>query len=126
MFINEAEILVRSGKGGDGMKGGDVILEVRPSLNTLQAFRRVSRYLANNGKNGGPNNMSGKSADDLVIAIPPGTVIHDAATGELIGDMTKASERLTICNGGRGGRGNQHFATSRNQAPHTRSEERRV
>ena len=139
MFIDEAEILVRSGKGGDGMmhfhrekfvprggpdggdggKGGDVILEVRPSLNTLQAFRRVSRYLANNGKNGGPNNMSGKSADDLVIAIPPGTVIHDAVTGELIGDLTKASERLTICKGGRGGRGNQHFATSRNQAPRT-------
>ncbi len=63
--------------------------------------------------------MSGKSADDLVIAIPPGTVVHDAATGELICDMTKASERLTICEGGRGGRGNEHFATSRNQAPRT-------
>ena len=139
MFIDEAEILVRSGKGGDGMmhfhrekfvprggpdggdggKGGDVILEVRPSLNTLQAFRRVSRYLARNGKNGGPNNMSGKSADDLIIAIPPGTVVYDAITGELIGDLTKANERLTICKGGRGGRGSQHFATSRNQAPRT-------
>jgi GTP-binding protein len=139
MFIDEAEILVRSGKGGDGMmhfhrekfvprggpdggdggKGGDVILEVRPSLNTLQAFRRVSRYLASNGKNGGPNNMSGKSADDLIIAIPPGTVVYDAITGELIGDLTKANERLTICKGGRGGRGSQHFATSRNQAPRT-------
>jgi len=139
MFIDEAEILVRSGKGGDGMmhfhrekfvprggpdggdggKGGDVILEVRPSLNTLQAFRRVSRYLARNGKNGGPNNMSGKSADNLIIAIPPGTVVYDAITGELIGDLTKANERLTICKGGRGGRGSQHFATSRNQAPRT-------
>jgi len=139
MFIDEAEILVRSGKGGDGMmhfhrekfvprggpdggdggKGGDVILEVKPGLNTLQAFRHVSRYLANNGKNGGPNNMSGKSADDLIIAVPPGTVVYDSITHELIGDLTKADERLTICKGGRGGRGSQHFATSRNQAPRT-------
>jgi GTPase len=139
MFIDEAEILVRSGKGGDGMmhfhrekfvprggpdggdggRGGDVILEVRSGLNTLQAFRHVSRYLANNGKNGGPNNMSGKSADDLIIAVPPGTVVYNSITRELIGDLTKANERLTICKGGRGGRGSQHFATPRNQAPRT-------
>ncbi|MGA7192445.1 MAG: GTPase ObgE [Anaerolineales bacterium] len=139
MFIDEAEILVRSGKGGDGMmhfhrekfvprggpdggdggRGGDVILEVRAGLNTLQAFRHVSRYLANNGKNGGPNNMSGKSADDLIIAVPPGTVVYNSMTKELIGDLTKANERLTICKGGRGGRGSQHFATPRNQAPRT-------
>jgi GTP-binding protein len=139
MFIDEAEILVRSGKGGDGMmhfhrekfvsrggpdggdggRGGDVILEVRPTLNTLQAFRHVTRYLADNGKNGGPNNMSGKSADDLVIPIPPGTVVYDAITGDLLGDLTEAGERLTLCKGGRGGRGNQHFATPRNQVPRT-------
>jgi GTP-binding protein len=139
MFIDEAEILVRSGKGGDGMmhfhrekfvsrggpdggdggRGGDVVLEVRPTLNTLQAFRHVTRYLADNGKNGGPNNMSGKSADDLVIPIPPGTVVYDAITGDLLGDLTEAGERLTLCKGGRGGRGNQHFATPRNQAPRT-------
>jgi GTPase len=139
MFIDEAEILVRSGKGGDGMvhfhrekfvprggpdggdggKGGDVILEVKPTLNTLQAFRHVTRYLAANGKNGGPNKMSGKSADDLIIAVPPGTVIFDALTGELVGDLTEDKERLKILKGGRGGRGNQHFATSRNQAPRT-------
>ena len=139
MFIDEAEILVRSGKGGDGMmhfhrekfvprggpdggdggKGGDVILEVKTSINTLQAFRHVSRYIANDGKGGGPNNMSGKSADDLIVAVPPGTVVYDAETGELLGDLTKAGERLTICKAGRGGRGSQHFATSRNQAPRT-------
>ncbi len=139
MFIDEAEILIRSGKGGDGMvhfhrekfvprggpdggdggKGGDVILEVKSSLNTLQAFRHTTRYIAKDGKNGGPNNMSGKSADDLIVAVAPGTVVYDADTNELIGDLTKANERLTICKGGRGGRGSQHFATSRNQAPRT-------
>ncbi len=105
--------------GGDGGKGGDVILEVRPTLNTLQTFRHVTRYIAESGRNGGPNNMSGKSANDLVIPVPPGTVVYDAVTNELIGDLTKAGERLTLCKGGRGGRGNQHFATSRNQAPRT-------
>jgi GTPase len=151
MFIDQAEILVRSGKGGDGMvhfhrekfvprggpdggdggRGGDVILEVRTNLNTLQAFRHVTRYLAANGRNGGPNNMSGKAAQDLIIPVPPGTVVYGAATGELIGDLTRAGERLTLCKGGRGGRGNQHFATSRNQAPRTAergepSEEKRL
>ncbi|MBI1793684.1 MAG: GTPase ObgE [Chloroflexi bacterium] len=151
MFIDHAEILVRSGKGGDGMmhfhrekfvprggpdggdggRGADVILEVRQGLNTLQAFRHVTRYLGDNGRNGGPNNMSGKSAENLIIPVPPGTVVYDAITGELIGDLTKAGERLTLCKGGRGGRGNQHFATSRNQAPRTAekgepSEEKRI
>ena len=139
MFIDEAEILVRSGKGGDGMvhfhrekfvprggpdggdggKGGDLILEVKPSLNTLQAFRHVSHYFARDGKNGGPNNLSGKSAEDLIVRVPPGTVVSEADTGEFIGDLTHGGERLTICRGGRGGRGNQHFATSRNQVPRT-------
>ena len=139
MFIDEAEIEIKSGKGGDGMvhfhrekfvprggpdggdggKGGDVILEVRASLNTLQAFRHINHYFAKDGKNGGPNNMSGKSADDLIVLVPPGTVLHDADTGEFISDLTHANERLILCKGGRGGRGSQHFATSRNQAPRT-------
>jgi len=139
MFIDEAEIEVKSGKGGDGMvhfhrekfvprggpdggdggKGGDVILEVKASLNTLQAFRHITRYFAKDGRNGGPNNMSGKSADDLIVSVPPGTVLHDANTGEFISDLTHANERLILCKGGRGGRGNQHFATSRNQVPRT-------
>jgi GTP-binding protein len=139
MFIDEAEILVRSGSGGDGMvhfhrekfvprggpdggdggRGGTVLLEVRPSINTLQALRHVSRYIADNGKGGGPNNMSGKSADDLIVPVPAGTVVYNALTSELLGDLTGAGERLTVCKAGRGGRGNQHFATSRNQAPRT-------
>src|SRR5512136_637392 len=102
MFTDQAEIDVRSGKGGDGMvhfhrekfvprggpdggdggRGGSVILEVRPALNTLQAFRHISRYAAADGKNGGPNNSSGKSAADLIIAVPPGTIVFDAASGE--------------------------------------------
>jgi GTP-binding protein len=139
MFIDEAEILVRSGKGGDGMvhfhrekfvprggpdggdggKGGDVILEVRLALNTLQSFRHVSRYIADNGKNGGPNDMSGKSADDLIVPVPAGTVIYDAITGDLLGDLTQAGQRLTVCKSGRGGRGNIHFKTATRQAPRT-------
>ena len=139
MFIDEAEILVRSGTGGNGMvhfhrekfvprggpdggdggRGGDVILEVRPSLNTLQTFRHISRYVAANGKGGGPNDMSGKSAEDLIVLIPAGTVIYDAATGDLLGDMTQPGQRLTVCKGGRGGRGNPHFKSATHQAPRT-------
>ncbi len=139
MFIDEAEILVKSGKGGDGMmhfhrekfvprggpdggdggKGGDVILEVRLALNTLQSFRHVSRYAANNGKAGGPNAMSGKSADDLIVPVPAGTVVYDAITGDLLGDLTKVGQRLTVCKSGRGGRGNIHFKTPTHQAPRT-------
>ncbi len=139
MFIDEAEILVRSGKGGDGMvhfhrekfvprggpdggdggRGGDVVFEVLPSLSTLQAFRHITRYVAADGRNGGPNDMSGKSADDLLVPVPPGTVVHDGLTGELLGDLTEAGQRLIVCKGGRGGRGNTHFKSSTHQAPRT-------
>jgi GTPase len=139
MFIDEAEIYVRSGKGGDGMvhfhrekfvprggpdggdggRGGDVIFEVRPTISTLQAFRHVMRYIAPDGKNGGPNDMSGKSADDLIIPVPAGTVLYDAETGDLLGDLTEAGQRLTVCKGGRGGRGNPHFKSATHQAPRT-------
>jgi len=139
MFIDEAEILVRSGKGGDGMvhfhrekyvprggpdggdggRGGDVILEVRLSLTTLQPFRHVSRYIAANGKNGGPNDMSGKSADDLIVPVPAGTVVYDAITGDLLGDLTTDRQRLLVCKSGRGGRGNPHFKSATHQAPRT-------
>ncbi len=139
MFIDHVEIHVRSGKGGDGMvhfrrekfeprggpdggdggKGGDVVFEVKPTLNTLSAFRQNQKFAAPDGKGGGSNQKSGKSGEDLVIFVPPGTVIFDAEAGNLIGDLTAPGQRLTICKGGRGGRGNQHFATSRNQAPRT-------
>ena len=98
MFIDKAEILVHSGKGGDGMvhfhrekyvprggpdggdggRGGDVILEVRPTLNSLQAFRFTTRFEAGDGKGGGTNNKSGKSAENLVVPVPPGTLVYDS------------------------------------------------
>ena len=137
MFVDQAEIYVRSGKGGDGMvhfhrekyvprggpdggdggKGGDVVLEVKPTLNTLSHFRHIMRYIAKDGGNGGSNNKSGKSRDDLIVPVPPGTIIYDADSGDLLGDLTQPGQRLIICKGGKGGKGNQHFATSRNQAP---------
>ncbi len=139
MFIDQAEILVQSGKGGDGMvhfhrekyvprggpdggdggRGGSVFLEVRPTLNTLAAFRHTARYTAQDGKGGGTNNKFGKSADDLIVLVPPGTVVYDAATGALIGDLTAPDQRLLVCKGGRGGRGNPHFKSSINQIPRT-------
>ena len=139
MFIDEAEIYVKSGQGGDGMvhfrrekyvprggpdggdggRGGDVVLEVRPTLNTLAAFRFTVRYVAEDGKNGGTNNKSGKSAEHLVVPVPPGTVVYDAGTGALIGDLTAPGRRLVVCKSGRGGRGNPHFKNSINQIPRT-------
>lgn len=137
MFIDETVIYVRSGKGGDGAihfrrekyvprggpdggdggKGGDVILEVKSSLNTLSSFRHNARYSANDGKPGGGNNKSGKSANALIIHIPPGTVVYDDTNREILGDLTQPGQRLTICKGGRGGRGNTHFKSSRRQVP---------
>ena len=151
MFTDQVEIHVKSGKGGDGMvhfrrekfiplggpdggdggKGGDVILEVKSTLNTLSAFRQNQKFKAEEGVKGGPSQMSGRYGKDLILYVPPGTVIFDADTGELIGDLTQPGQQLTILKGGRGGRGNQHFATSRNQAPRTAekgepAEERRL
>jgi len=137
MYLDEAEIYVESGRGGDGIvhfhrekykprggpdggdggRGGDVILEVNPKLNTLFDFRHKTRYVADSGKNGGPNNMSGKSAKDLTVQVPPGTLVYDAKTGDLLGDLVEDYQQLVVAKGGRGGRGNQHFATSRNQTP---------
>jgi GTP-binding protein len=137
MFIDEAVITVTSGKGGDGAvhfrrekyvprggpdggdggRGASVILEVIPTLNTLARFRYKPRFRGEDGKNGARQNMSGRSADDLMIAVPPGTVVYDAKSGEVLGDLVKPNQRLVVCQGGRGGRGNQHFATAVNQVP---------
>lgn len=137
MPFDEAEIFVQSGRGGDGMvhfhrekykprggpdggdggRGGSVIFEVNPKINTLFDFRHRSRFVADNGKRGGPNNMSGKAAKDLIVPVPPGTLIFDAGSGDLLGDLVEGHQQLIIAKGGRGGRGNQHFATSRNQTP---------
>jgi GTP-binding protein len=139
MFTDQVEIYVKSGKGGDGMvhfhrekfiprggpdggdggKGGDVIFEVKPTLNTLSSFRQNQKFKAEEGIKGGPSQMTGRNGKDLIIYVPPGTVLFDADTNELIGDLTAPGQKLTVLKGGRGGRGNQHFATSRNQVPHT-------
>ena len=139
MFIDQAEIEFKSGKGGNGMvhfrrekyvprggpdggdggRGGDVVLEVRQTLNTLAAFRFTTRFVAGDGKGGGSNNKYGKSAENLIIPVPPGTVIYDALSGNLVGDLTAPGQQLVVCKGGRGGRGNTHFKNSINQAPRT-------
>ena len=139
MFTDQVVIHVKSGKGGDGMmhfrrekfiplggpdggdggKGGDVIFEVKSTLNTLSSFRQNQKFKAEEGIRGGPSQMSGRYGKDLILYVPPGTLIFDADTGELIGDLTQPGQQLTLLKGGRGGKGNQHFATSRNQAPRT-------
>jgi GTPase len=139
MLIDEVEILVRSGKGGNGMmhfrrekfvprggpdggsggRGGDVILKVVPTLNTLSAFHHKTQFFADDGKSGSSKNQTGHSAENLIIQIPPGTIVHNSVTGELLGDMVENGQELRICKGGRGGRGNTTFASSTNQAPRT-------
>ncbi len=103
--------------GGDGGKGGDVIFEVKPTLNTLSSFRQNQKFKAEDGIKGGPSQMSGRYGNDLILYVPPGTVIFDADTNEWIGDLTEPGQKSNVLKGGRGGRGNQHFATSRNQVP---------
>jgi GTP-binding protein len=137
MFIDEVELFVRAGKGGDGVvhfrrekyiprggpdggdggKGGNIILEAKSSLNTLYNFKHKNKFLAQDGIRGARSNMTGKSGDDLVIQVPLGTLVFDKGNGEALGDLVEADQQLLICKGGRGGRGNARFANSRNQAP---------
>lgn len=137
MFIDEAVISVQSGKGGDGAvhfrrekyvprggpdggdggRGGNVILEVLPTLNTLSRFRYQRKFRADDGLRGSKQNMTGRSADDLVVQVPPGTLVYKSDTGELLGDLVEPGQQLLAAKGGRGGRGNARFATSTNQAP---------
>ena len=137
MFIDEARIKVISGKGGDGVvhfrrekyvpfggpdggdggKGGDVILEVNPNLSTLAPYQHKTRFKAEDGKSGGGKNMTGKSGDDLILPVAPGTIAYNEDRGDVLGDLIEPGDRLIVAHGGRGGRGNARFATSRNQAP---------
>ncbi|MCR4806491.1 MAG: GTPase ObgE [Lachnospiraceae bacterium] len=137
MFADRAKIYVRSGKGGDGHvsfrrekyvpdggpdggdggKGGDVIVEVDPGLNTLADFRHVRKYKAEDGENGGKRNCRGKNGKDIVLKVPEGTILKDFNTGKVIVDMSGNNKRVTLLKGGRGGCGNQHYATSKMQAP---------
>jgi len=103
--------------GGDGGKGGDVYLQVEPTLNTLSSFVQQRYFAAENGQPGGSSNKTGRSGADLIIAVPPGTIVRDADTGALIADLVQPGQRVLVAKGGRGGRGNARFASSTNQAP---------
>lgn len=103
--------------GGDGGKGGDVYLQVEPTLNTLSSFVQQRYFAAENGQPGGSSNKTGRSGADLIIAVPPGTIVRDADTGALIADLVQPGQRVMVAKGGRGGRGNARFASSTNQAP---------
>ena len=103
--------------GGDGGKGGDVIFTVDEGLNTLIDFRNVRKYKAEDGEPGGKKNCRGKDGKDIVLKVPPGTVIKEAETGQVIVDMSGDNRSMVLLKGGRGGSGNQHYATSTMQAP---------
>ncbi len=103
--------------GGDGGRGGDVILRADPHLNTLINFKYQSHFKAEHGGRGGSNNKTGKDGSDMIVAVPPGTVVRDTATGEVLADLVRPGQQVIVAKGGRGGRGNARFANSRNQAP---------
>lgn len=137
MFADRAKIYIRSGKGGDGHvsfrrekyvpnggpdggdggHGGSVIFEVDEGLNTLTDFRHIRKYCAQDGENGSKKNCRGKNGEDIIIKIPEGTVIKDLESGKIIADMSGDNRRQIILSGGKGGNGNQHYATSTMQAP---------
>ena len=136
-FIDEAQISVQSGKGGDGCisfrrekfvpfggpdggdggKGGDVVFITNTNLSSLQDFRYKKEYRARNGENGRSKNQHGKSAQDLFIPLPVGTIIKNADTGEVVCDLNRKGQEFRLAKGGIGGKGNARFATSTNQAP---------
>ncbi|MDE7340111.1 MAG: GTPase ObgE [Lachnospiraceae bacterium] len=137
MFADRAKIYVRSGKGGDGHvsfrrekyvpnggpdggdggNGGNVYFVVDEGLNTLTDFRHIRKYCAGNGAEGGKRNCAGKNGEDIVIKVPAGTVIREAESGKVIADMSGDNRKVLLLKGGRGGSGNQHYATSKMQAP---------
>lgn len=137
MFIDSAKILIKAGNGGngivsfhrekyvaaggpdggDGGKGGDVIFVVDEGLRTLIDFRYVKHYKAEPGENGGSGNCSGKGGKDLIVKVPPGTIVKDENSGRIIADLTTPGKMQILAKGGRGGAGNQHFATPTRQVP---------
>lgn len=137
MFADRAKIYVKSGKGGDGHvsfrrekyvpnggpdggdggNGGSVYFVVDEGLNTLTDFRHIRKYCAKNGEEGGKRNCAGKNGEDIIIKVPEGTVIKEAESGKVIADMSGENRKFMILKGGKGGNGNQHYATSTMQAP---------
>ncbi|PLY01926.1 MAG: GTPase ObgE [Desulfuromonas sp.] len=116
-FRREKFVPLGGPDGGDGGQGGSVWLEVDSNISTLLDLRYGQQCKAERGENGRGKNMHGKSGEDLIIRIPPGTLIHDFETNELLADMTEPGERLQLLKGGRGGRGNARFVSSTNRAP---------
>ncbi len=137
MFIDFAEIYIKAGDGGDGAvsfrrekyipnggpdggdggKGGNVLFVADTGLRTLMDFRYKRKYIAQRGENGGKRNMSGKGGVDLVVKVPVGTIVKDKETGRIIADISREGQETVIARGGRGGAGNQHFATPTRQVP---------
>ena len=137
MFADRAQIYVRSGKGGDGHvsfrrekyvpnggpdggdggNGGDVILRVDDGVNTLADYRHIRKYKAEDGKEGGKKNCRGKNGADIILKMPKGTVVKEAESGKVIVDLSGDIKEYKLLTGGRGGNGNQHYATSTMQAP---------
>jgi GTP-binding protein len=137
MFIDEAKIRVKAGdggngcmafrrekfvprggpSGGDGGKGGDIIMESSERHNTLVHFRFNPEYKAQRGRHGEGSNRTGREGVDVVLKVPVGTMVYDAETGEKVHDFSRPDERIVVAQGGRGGRGNARFATSTHQAP---------
>ena len=137
MFIDEAVIRIKAGgggngcmafrrekfvprggpSGGDGGRGGDVVMESSERHNTLVHFRFNPEYTAERGRHGEGSNCTGRDGEGVVLKVPVGTIVYDKETGEKIHDFSQPDERLIVAHGGRGGRGNQHFATSTHQAP---------
>ena len=137
MFADSAKIYIRSGKGGDGHvrfrrelyvaaggpdggdggRGGDLIFEVDPGMNTLNDFRHIRKYVAGDGQPGGRRRCHGADGADLVVKVPEGTVVKEAETGKVIVDMSHDCKREVILKGGRGGKGNMNYATPTMQVP---------
>jgi GTP-binding protein len=137
MFIDEATIRIKAGdggngcmafrrekfvprggpSGGDGGRGGDVIMESSERHNTLVHFRFNPEYKAERGRHGEGSNCTGRDGESVILKVPVGTIVYDKASGERVYDFSKPDERVVVAQGGRGGRGNQHFATSTHQAP---------
>ena len=103
--------------GGDGGRGGDVILRADSGLNTLYDFKYRPHLKAKNGRPGMGDKMTGRSGDDLVVDVPLGTTVKDSETGEILADLVNHGDQVVVAKGGRGGRGNCHFATPTNRAP---------
>ncbi len=136
-FVDQAKIFVKAGKGGngcisfrrekyvpkggpdggDGGNGGDVILVADPQIHTLYDFYYKVHFKAENGRPGMGKKMKGRDGEDLILRVPVGTIVKDAETGEILGDLVKPGQKLVVAKGGKGGRGNAHFATPTRQTP---------